>query len=258
VNGRTTCVWSEDDCPGAGTEPHITYYPASYAEFYKGNSGGLPGITSDTEGDEPTVNVDRLCTCDKVHTGACVKKGFNMNNDGDWTCAVSADSCDAETVFHDWEQVVLSGKVCRLCPWFDKHDVDSAPIGNVWRLMHHRDGNGDHNQSQDSDATCQAGVAVGVAVAGILFAVLVLLSVYVVQIIGQERRIQKEARMKNGTNDGAKAFSDLSFDGGVADAADDNLEVTGVVIDGMNGGSTSSGIVDDKIEPKPCENGTMA
>merc|ERR1712188_174165 len=117
---------------------------------------------------------------------------------------------------------------------------DSAPIGNVWRLMHHHDGNGDHNQSQDSDATCQAGVAVGVAVAGILFAVLVLLSVYVVQIIGQERRIQKEARMKSGTTDGAKAVSHLSFDGGVADVADDNLEVTGIDVGHMNGGSSSS------------------
>jgi len=44
----------------------------------------------------------------------------------------------------------------------------------------------------------------------------------------------------------------------VVGADNDNLEVTGVVIDDTNGGSSSSDVVDDETEPKPCENGTMA
>lgn len=154
--GSNACVWSLDDCPGAGTDSDITYTPATFA---------------------PTSNVDSLCTCDKVRTGACA---FGE----DWTCAVSAGACDKESDFRTREQVLEAGRDCRLCPLFDKNSPEAISTENLWwsgrrssndnhqhdnhQHDNHRHDNHRHDNLQDE--TCPGGIVAG-AMAGVLVAV---------------------------------------------------------------------------------------
>lgn len=142
------CVWSLDDCPGAGINDDITYTPTSYSDM---------------------ENVDSLCTCDKVSTGACA---FGE----DWTCAISAEACDEESEFRTREEVLATGRDCRLCPLFDKNSPEAISTGNLW-MSGHRDRNDDNNNHQHNnqsdplhEETCTGGIVAG-ATAGVLVAI---------------------------------------------------------------------------------------
>lgn len=93
-----TCVWSSNDCPVGST-----YTKPSHSQADSGN-------------------VDDLCTCDKVKTGACIR-----TLDNDKTCAVSVDACDATSTFKTWQELEAEGNPCFLCDTFSK-DVSASPV----------------------------------------------------------------------------------------------------------------------------------
>lgn len=82
LNGVKSCVFSASNCEnGIFTKPGEAAY----------NSG---------------------CTCDKTKVGAC-------KNGDDYTCAISADGCDAESEFVEWFNLGAAVD-CRLCNGFKK------------------------------------------------------------------------------------------------------------------------------------------
>jgi len=182
-----TCVWSIDDCAGAGTSGSVTYVPASYAK---------------------TGSAGELCTCDVVQTGACVLGS-------DWTCAVSADACDAASDFRSWREVQMSGRDCRLCEEFDKTEVVSTDRVHPWaggggghdHSHDHPNGNDDHDHSHDhghdhshqglSGGSCQRGVVVATAVGGVLIALVLTL---LVVLLCRDRVVTDTGRRSDGNN----------------------------------------------------------
>jgi len=134
-----TCVWSIDDCPGAGVDPAINYAPSSFSSI------------DDDDADAPP------CTCDLVKTGACVLESEEWDT-GRWTCAVSADACDSESSFRTRKQVEESGRDCRLCDVFDKTVVVSTERVHSWRTDHHH-----HHHSSSSISSSSPPAAAGAA-----------------------------------------------------------------------------------------------
>lgn len=156
---NVACVWSIDDCPGVVNQ--------TYAYMGAGQYNGVrDGVDS----------YDGLCTCDKVMTGACVdKNGRDTDKDYDWfTCSVSADACDGDSVFLPWQEVQASGRECRLCDSFEK-DKD-VPMGN----MRHSYSSMNAVVDQEHKAGCEngggsgevAGIVIGGMLAGALLLVL--------------------------------------------------------------------------------------
>jgi hypothetical protein len=164
------CVWSQDDCPSSRT------FSAASFSTYGGNT-----------------DIEDLCTCEKVVTGACVVG----NNWSDWTCAVSADACDKDADFHNWQKVRQAGKDCRLCPAFDKTDVTKAPVGRLHPF--HPRGN-----TNFRGTGCSAGIISGTVIGGMLVA---LLATVVVNWVCCNRR-RGETRVVTKNERDAEAESD--------------------------------------------------
>ena len=158
-----TCVYSSDDC---GVDEAFTTASLSMVVV-------------------PGERIPDLCTCDQVRTGAC----FHPEQGGaEWTCAVSADACDADSIFRDWKEVLQEGKDCRLCPDFDKHESPTASTASHLHWGHGRGHGLDHHHrpadiAASSDLfretpSCQAGIVVGTVVGGSVVALLATLVIH--------------------------------------------------------------------------------
>lgn len=97
VDGKSVCVYSENDCPGTFSRPYDMQYSSD-------------------------------CTCDNTLTGAC-QDGMKFH------CAVSADACAEGQEFVTWQE--LEGQAeCKLCNSFKKEtrrwpvpaDYDTLPV----------------------------------------------------------------------------------------------------------------------------------
>lgn len=133
VDGVSTCVWSEADCPNTTNAVFATPAEVGYSH-----------------------HVEQLCTCDNTKVGACV-------NGGIYTCAVSESSCDSSSAFRTWQEI--EGVVdCRLCNGFEKverPDLTFVPFSYK------------RTPSKESNsAGAIIGAALGAAVGGLLVAVI--------------------------------------------------------------------------------------